>query len=262
MYRTLTSSALMVFSLFAVVLSTAACTGAEWGSLMGRFVVDGKPAEPPPLVVDSKDPFCFQIKPKTEALIVGADGGLANAIVYLRLPRRGEVDIHPDYEAQLNEPAVLDNNGCAFKPHVTLVRVGQPLVIKNSDPTGHNTNINVFRFNDTIPAESEKQIKVSQDGPLPTPVVCNIHPFMKGHLLSQKHPYMAASGDDGAFEIKNLPAGKHEFQLWHEAPGYLKDLKLKSGKTDRQGRIELTITAGETLDLGDVKVPARMLTVR
>ena len=27
---------------------------------------------------------------------------------------------------------------------------------------------------------------------------------------------MAASGEDGSFEIKNVPAGKHEFQFWHE----------------------------------------------
>ena len=57
------------------------------------------------------------------------------------MPTGKKVEIHPDYEAKLKEPVVLDNNGCAFHPHITLVRVGQTLVIKNSDPTGHNTNI-------------------------------------------------------------------------------------------------------------------------
>jgi hypothetical protein len=82
---------------------------------------------------------------------------------------------------------------------------------------------------------------------------------MAAHLLVQEHPYMATTADDGTFEIKNIPAGKHEFQFWHEAPGYLKDLSLKSGKTNRQGRADLEIAAGQTLDLGDVKVPASML---
>jgi hypothetical protein len=44
--------------------------------------------------------------------------------------------------------------------------------------------------------------------------------------------------------------------LWHEASGYLKNLKFKGGATDRRGRAELTIAAGQTLDLGDIKVPA------
>ena len=28
---------------------------------------------------------------------------------------------------------------------------------------------------------------------MPMPVVCNIHPLMKGHVLVQDHPYMAVS---------------------------------------------------------------------
>ena len=112
--------------------------------------VDGTPPKLPPLVVD-KDQFCIETKPVNESVVVGKDGGLANAVVFLRLPRGGKVEVHPDYAAQLKEPAVLDNNGCSFKPHITLVRVGQPFVIKNSDPVGHNTNIAVFGFqrNDT-----------------------------------------------------------------------------------------------------------------
>ena len=48
------------------------------------------------------------------------------------------------------------------------------------------------------------------------PVVCNIHPWMKAYILSLDHPYMAVTGEDGTFEIKNMPAGQHEFQFWHE----------------------------------------------
>jgi hypothetical protein len=231
---------------------------AEWGSLKGRFVVDGTPPEVPPLAV-TKDEFCIQIKPHNETLVVGEGGALANAVVFLRVPRRGKVDVHPDYQAKLAERVELDNHGCHFVPHVTLVRKGQPLVIKNSDPVGHNTNIAILGFNQTIPSNGEVEVKVQRDAPLPTPVVCNIHPFMKGYVVTQDHPYMTASAEDGTFEIKDIPAGKHEFQFWHEAPGYLKDLKLESGKTNRQGRADLEIAAGETLDLGDIKVPASML---
>lgn len=250
-------TALSMISLFLATNSGA----AEWGSLKGRFVVDGDAPEPPALVVD-KDPFCMDADPKNDVLIIGEDNGLANAVVYLRLPRRGDVAIHPDYESSLEEPVVLDNKGCEFVPRVTLVRVGQTLEVKNSDPTGHNTNISLFGFNPVVPANSQIEIKASKDAPLPTPVRCNIHPFMQAHILSLKHPYMAVSGDDGSFEIKNLPAGKHEIQLWHEVPGYLKDVTTKAGKANRQGRIDVTIAAGKTVDLGDIKIPASSLKVK
>jgi hypothetical protein len=94
---------------------------------------------------------------------------------------------------------------------------------------------------------------------LPLPVDCNIHPFMHGYVLVQDHPYMIASAEDGTFEIKNIPAGKHEFQFWHEASGYMKGLNYKGGSLSRQGRADLTIADGQTLDLGEIKVPASLL---
>ena len=43
---------------------------------------------------------------------------------------------------------------------------------------------------------------------------------------------------------------------------FLKELKLGGGTTDRRGGVELTITAGKTLDLGEIKVPAASLKAR
>lgn len=245
--------------LVLVMLSAAPSEAAEWGSLKGRFVVDGKPPALKPLLVDKE--FCADLKPQppNEEIVLGKDNELVNAVVYLFLPRRGKVEIHPDYEAALKEPVVLDNKGCQFHPHVSLVRVGQQLIVKNSDPTGHNTNLSLFSQNPIVPANSQIEVKANKEGRYPMPVKCNIHPFMTGHILSQTHPYMAVSGQDGTFEIKNLPAGEHEIKLWHEAPGNLKDLSTKAGKADRAGLLKVTIAAGKTLDLGDIKVPASLL---
>jgi hypothetical protein len=237
-------------------LLPAVSDGAGWGSLKGKFVVDGEPPALAPLVI-TKDEFCIQTKPINETVVVGDGGGLANAVVYVFLGRRGKIEVHPDYEARLKEPVVLDNHGCHFVPHVALVRTGQSFILKNSDPVGHNTNVTGF-FNEIIPEGAERPKTFTKARPLPVPVSCNIHPFMNGHVVIQDHPYMAVSGEDGTFEIKNLPAGKHEFQFWHET-GYLKDLKLTGGTTDRRGRAEITIVDGQTLDLGEIKVPARSL---
>jgi hypothetical protein len=258
MVKPIPKTQLKIVVTLAALCVAGVANAADWGSLKGRFVVDGKPADLPALIVD-KDQFCIDKKPKNEVIVLGKDNALVNAVVYLRLPRRGDVAIHPDYDASLKTPVVLDNLGCTFQPHVTLVRVGQTLEVKNSDPTGHNTNVSIFGFNPVVPANAKIDVKASKEAPLPSPVRCNIHPFMIGHILAQKHPYMAVTGDDGAFEIKNLPAGKHEIQLWHEASGYIKDVASKAGKANGQGRLNVTIAPNQTLDLGDIKVPASLL---
>ena len=261
MNKTMTSSVLVAFGLLSASIQSEPATAADWGGIKGRFVVDGAPPKVPPLVV-TKDQFCIDTMPVNKTVVVGEDGGLANAVVFIRLPRRGTIESHPDFEAQLSEPAVLDNKGCSFEPHITLVRVGQPLVIKNSDPVGHNTNAKFFQnasFNVLIAEGQESKVDLSKGEPMPMPVNCNIHPFMQGHILVQDHPYMAASAEDGTFEIENIPVGEHEFQFWHEAPGNLRNLKLQGATANRQGRAKLKIAAGQTLDLGEIKVPASVL---
>lgn len=260
MHRTITAWMLGVLALLLVSVSADA---AEWGSLKGRFVADGTPPKPMPLMVN-KEPFCMEHQPPNETVVIGKNNGLVNAVIYLRPALGQKVEAHPDYAAKLKEPAVLDNKGCMFIPHITTARVGQQLVVKNSDPApvSHNTNLTLLAFNPVVPAGEKTELTISKEGPLPTPVQCNIHPWMKGYLLSLSHPYAAVSGEDGSFEIKNIPVGAHDFQLWHEAPGYLKNLKFTGGASDARGKVKLKIAAGQTLDLGDIKVPARVLVVK
>ncbi len=253
----------LICSLLAILMIVPTATAEGWGSLKGRFVVSGTPPELTPLVVN-KDQYCINKMPKNESVVIGKDHSLVNAVVYLRVPFGSKVAVNPEYEAELKKPVVLDNKGCAFEPHITLVRVGQELKIENSDPppVSHNTNISLLAFNPIVPPGTSAEVKVTKDSPLPSPVQCNIHTWMKGYLLAQPDPYMAVSGQDGTFEIKDIPAGTHEFQFWHEAPGYLRNLKIKGGTTDRRGRAKIAIVAGKTLDLGDITVPASMLVQR
>jgi plastocyanin len=245
----------LVAAAMVVVFGPSSIRAEEWGSIKGRVVVDGTPAKSAPIAV-TKDQYCMDKKPQSDSLVVGKDNGLVNAVVYLRVGAGGpKVAINPEYEAKLKEPVVLDNNGCMFHPHITVVRVGQTLDVKSSDPVGHNTNIALSSFNQTIPSMGTTPVKVTQGAAIPMPVVCNIHPWMKGYILAIDHPYAAVTGEDGAFEIKDIPAGQHEFQFWHES-GYLKNVALKGGTTDTRGRAKLKIDAGKTLDLGDIKVKA------
>jgi plastocyanin len=238
-------------------------SAAGWGTIKGKFVVDGDVAKP--AAVDaSKEAFCANHDPApvNESVLVSDSGGLANVVVYLRPARGKAVEVHPDFDASKSEPVVLDNKGCSFHPHVVLVRTGQPLLIKNSDPVGHNTKTSLLKnanFNQTIPAGAELPFKLTKAEAIPLPVECSIHPFMKGFVLVKDDPYMIVSAADGTFEIKNVPAGSHEFEFWHEAAGRLKNLKHQGGALNRQGRAKLKVADGATLDMGDIKVPASSL---
>ncbi|TWT77514.1 hypothetical protein Pla123a_21750 [Posidoniimonas polymericola] len=232
----------------------------EWGGLKGRFVVDGKPPAPADPQVTA-DEFCINCQPKQQSVVVGKSGGLANAVVWLRAPRGESLPLPPGDSGKLAEPVELANKNCVFTPHVTLLRAGQTLRITNQDPTGHNTKFDLIRnaaFNQLIPASGKISKQFAEAESKPLPVACNIHPFMRGYVLVRDDPYMAVADAEGRFEIALLPAGTHELQFWHET-GYLKNLALPTGETSRRGRAELEVVAGETLDLGDIAVPAELL---
>lgn len=244
-----------------LVVTAESSTAAGWGSIKGKFVVDGK--APVPAAIDaSKDAYCVEHQPINQSIVVDEQGNLANVVVYLRPGRTEKIAVHPDYDAAKDEPAVLDNKFCSFHPHVLLVRTGQPFVIKNSDTVGHNTNVHLQKngaSNTTIAAGDQTKRVLTKAEAVPLPVDCNIHPFMHGFILVKDDPYMTVSAEDGTFEIKNIPAGKREFEFWHEQPGRLKKLKYQGGALNQQGRATLTIVDGKTIDLGEIKVPASML---
>ena len=197
-----------------------------------------------------------------ETVMVGDDGGLRDVYVMLYLERGQEPPaVHPSYEESFKQPVVLDNNRCRFVPHAALVRVGQTLQMKNSDSVGHNVHtLNVDEQNKNIPAGGSVEVTYGEPDRLPADVECNIHPFMKGLLLVQAHPYAAITNEAGEFRIANIPAGKWRFQFWHKKVGYLRALE-REGESflGRRGEAEFEIADGQTLDLGSLKFPAEPL---
>ena len=69
-----------------------------------------------------------------EPVVVGKDGGLANAFVYIQTGLEGK-----KFEPA-KEPVLLDQRGCLFAPRTLGVRAGQPLDLRNSDKVSHNVH--------------------------------------------------------------------------------------------------------------------------
>ena len=220
-------------------------TGGGTGTLKGRIVYDGpKPGGGYPIGFNPADPktdkYCVGIKDKiiNESLAVGGQSGLGNVIIYLRKKPSGYTATIP------TEAKEFLNINCQFSPRMMSVVVGQKIKIINKDDTGHNThtfplnNLNPG-FNSLIPKGTPKEYQYNAKEILPVKVVCDIHGWMLAYHMPLDHEFFAVTDKDGNFEIKNLPAGNHEFVVWHERSGYL------------NRRLRVTIKGGETNDLKD-----------
>lgn len=185
----------------------AAAPGAA-GAIVGRITFEGPAPEMP--VIASSDPACPA--PRAEDVVVN-DGGVRDVVVRLAV---GAVKVKPAKLA----PAVIDQRGCRYTPHVLAVTAGQAIAYRNGDPTFHNVHTvaaGETDFNIAQPAGAAEAVH-----PVPTPpgdvpyrVGCDVHPWMSAVVLVTDHPYHTVSREDGTFKLENVPSGSYKLQAWH-----------------------------------------------
>lgn len=215
--------------------SSPAMTTDGPARFVGRVVVKGTPPSLAPLVKQGqqvKDAVCSQQEVPDQSVVASSDGGLANVFIYLRRPPKDGIP------APSEEAPEVDQKGCIFLPHAQIVRVGQEVHLKNSDPVAHNVRIAGFSnaLNQTIPGGDEAGIRYTFASPenLPAQVACDFHGWMSAWILPLSHPWGAVTDENGHFEIENLPDGDWEFVVWHEKHGYInRSFKL----TAQQGKV-------------------------
>jgi hypothetical protein len=212
--------------------------GASLADITGSVKFDGKAPERKKIDV-STVPACAEAHPNgllDESLVINDKGGIQNVVVYLK----GE----KIKAAVPEEPAVLDQKGCQYVPHVIGMVVGQKLVAKNEDPFLHNVH--------TLPEDSEptniaqpnkdpgtplKPIKSSEV----FPVKCDVHPWMKAWVYALDNQYFGVTGEDGTFKIdtKGLPDGEYEVHAWQEKlkEAHAAKVTVKDGK----GEVDFTL---------------------
>jgi plastocyanin len=189
---------------------------ADAATVNGLVKFEGAAPKMPNLQMGA-DPFCQSQHPTPapdEEVMVGPGGELANVIVYVK-----NAPASPAPAA----PAVLDQRGCKYIPHVTAVQVGQEIQIKNSDATLHNVHampaVN-SQFNEGQPVQgmvsTKKFDKVEMK---PFRIKCDVHGWMKSYMAVLPHGYHSVSQSNGSFSIANLPPGNYTLVAWHEKYG-------------------------------------------
>jgi len=46
-----------------------------------------------------------------------------------------------------------------------------------------------------------------------------VHPWMSAYAGVLNHPFFSVTGQNGSYEIQNLPAGTYALEAWHEKYG-------------------------------------------
>jgi plastocyanin len=194
-----------------------ATTVTNGGTITGTVTFQGTPPAPQKLEVTKDANVCGAEGAKTsEALVVGAGGGIANAVVRLSNITKG---------AALQPPAAkptLDQKVCQFRPHVVMLPAGTALNVTNSDGILHN----VHTYGEANPPVNKaqpgfkKQIDLQFDKPeFPVRVECDAHSWMKAWIVVQDHPYYAVTDASGNFSLTNVPAGDYDLEVWQETLG-------------------------------------------
>ena len=201
------------------------------GSLVGTIKFDGaRPVHTPKAA--KGQPKDAEVCAKDaaipdESFVVGDNGGLKGVFVYLRKKPASYKDAYRPINT-----AVFDQKFCIFTSHSLLVAAGVEFQIGNSDTVSHNVNVGAVKNpkdNFTVGGLKSVQYTLKRTEDRPFRVNCDIHSWMDAYLLPTDHPFAAITDADGNFSIPDLPAGDHEFRIWHErgASIYLDSLKIK-----------------------------------
>lgn len=183
------------------------------GAISGTVKLNGKAPEAKPIT--TPDPYCTSKGIKDEDVLVGAGGGVKNAIVRVVKGATGTY-------ATPATPATLDQNGCMYRPRAQVVMAGQEVQIRNSDQTLHNVHAYKgasTQFNQAQIPGMDPMKKRFTDGGQILKFRCDVHPWMAGYLAVATNPFFAVSDADGAFKIEKLPAGAYTIEIWHERLG-------------------------------------------
>ena len=207
----------LLLSLPSTVLLGAKAIAADGlaqatATLSGRVSVAGSYPTPKALPVFKNRAFCGP-QVANETLLIDRDGGLKNAVVIVRAIDRS-LAVNP---SQL----ILDNQRCAFAPHIQVATVGSELLLKNSDPILHTVHARLGTetlFNVGLPKWRTVTKRLDRAGVVK--IDCDVlHTWMSAAIVVSDSPYFAVSDERGLFSIEGLPAGIYHLEVWHEKLG-------------------------------------------
>ena len=189
----------------------ASLASAAGGTISGTVKYDGTAPAPKPVEVTKDKEVCGLHQHFQEDLIVGSDGGIANAVVIVK---GAKGDLKPG-------DVTFDQKGCDYVPHVLAFPAGSTVKIVNSDGILHNIHTYSTAnpsFNMAQP-KFKKVIEQKVEKPEVIKVTCDAHGWMHGWWVATDTPYFAVTDDKGNYSIAGVPPGDYTVEVWQEKLG-------------------------------------------
>lgn len=186
----------------------------DTGMISGKILLDRDPPVLPQIVADKDIEFCRETI--TDPILIVQNRGIQGAVVSL------DYDRSVDAKGGVFLPINLQSRGCQFQPRIQATRLGNYLMLNSGDKITHNPhgwwNDKKTIFNITLlkPTQRFKR-KLKWEGTYR--VECDTHTWMKAYILVFNHPFYILTDEEGSFELKNVPAGRHTLRVWHEILG-------------------------------------------
>jgi plastocyanin len=199
------------------------------GSITGAIKFEGTAPAPKVLSVNKDKDVCGKAPIKDESLVV-KDGGVVNAVVMLK-------DVKTGKKWGELKSAQVDQKGCVYHPRVVISKVGDGVVVLNSDGVLHNIHTHPEKTGNPVANIAQpkfrKKLTLAKRyfaKPGIVKLTCDVHDWMTGYAVIAENPYAAVTGDGGKFEIKDVPAGTYTLEIWHETLGTKSQkVEVKSG---------------------------------
>lgn len=194
------------------------------GTITGTVKLAGDVPEAKTLKTDKDQKTCGHEGIKSEVLIVSSGGAIKNAVVTItKIPNGKKFD--------RSGSTVIDQKGCVFSPHVSVIPAGGTVELLNSDDVMHNLHswsMKNTAFNEGVAGGGKlpKKFEFAET----IKITCDVHKWMTSWLIVQDNPYYAITDENGSFKIEDVPAGTYTLQAWQESLGKTtQEVTVKAG---------------------------------
>ncbi|MFQ5912451.1 MAG: carboxypeptidase regulatory-like domain-containing protein [Nitrospinota bacterium] len=190
------------------------------GTVAGRIIFKGDAPPPVKLLITKDEDHCGKGQVERREVDV-KEGALRGVVVYLDKVKKGK-----PFPKEAMSP-VVDQRKCAYVPFLQVAAKGANVTILNSDSVHHNIhtyeligsarrsmwNISQPKFRKKV----TRKLRVRRGNAMR--IECDVHNWMLGWMFVARNPYYAIVGEDGTFQIGDVPAGNYTLRAWHPVLG-------------------------------------------